>query len=883
MDSFFSNSALVASKVAESYVKSMVLDEIESMDGFHQSDGTEADENAEELEFIEATGALVKGLHDFGVSMATSDISSGTLLLERALIPEINEEKKLYLLQDGRSKGAHSDKVMSSIQKSVANLTGMHVATLNILFKYFNSSDDINNAIYQDWGDRSAKIIGAYDWHLTNASNLQVDIWANTPRVYSPMDIPDIQRWAQSINIASNAYIKYFFDGSVNLAGIRDMPRQSSVLTVDFSTLLGPLFSMWLMHAILPLHLNSLVYEKELDLRIFQHINGLRPFAFYASKFVWCMGMYSIYMSCFVGFGFLLGVKMFTKNIISIQIAFFGLWGTVIISFGFLYASFFKDRRSGALSSVFYILIMGFLANVVLVLLIEQENDISANILQFFVPSFCAFRGLYELSQYAFLADQSGAHKGISWNTMAADNSMLLVLLAMLIQSLVIPLLALYSDYLMGNVDGIRRGYLFFLKRKSKQEASRVDGANSSSHAVQGKNSEDELEYYLGHLSGAELKGRTSRAKKKSSLAEYLGSYAHTSLEMPAAREDEDDTRENSKRLVQMLQRDPSLIQHYDFSVIYQAVQKYSEYDQLEIDLSLVIQDQECFAFLGAAPGSFKSTILKMTVGLVHQDQGTILVHGWDSRDKLPLNIPIGACWDTDILFHELTGLQNLKIFGMIKFGRRANLDAYIQNMIESLDLHSSIETRVAQYSGGMRRRLSLAIALLGLGDPNGPKVVFIDEPSAGMDPYSRKVLWRVLKEATKSVSVVISTNNILEAESCDRIAVLRKGEVAFLGSPQKMISRYGRFMWLTITVNTTGGRKQIIKCVRSTFEDAELVSEFGKTLKFALPLTANQTIDAVFRRMEKMKLGPKVDIADWSVSNLSLEDVYLNLLEDIE
>jgi hypothetical protein len=97
------------------------------------------------------------------------------------------------------------------------------------------------------------------------------------------------------------------------------------------------------------------------------------------------------------------------------------------------------------------------------------------------------------------------------------------------------------------------------------------------------------------------------------------------------------------------------------------------------------------------------------------------------------------------------------------------------------------------------------------------------------------------------------------------------------------MISRYGRFMWLTITVNTTGGRKQIIKCVRSTFEDAELVREFGKTLKFALPLTANQTIDAVFRRMEKMKLGPKVDIADWSVSNLSLEDVYLNLLEDIE
>lgn len=458
----------------------------------------------------------------------------------------------------------------------------------------------------------------------------------------------------------------------------------------------------------------------------------------------------------------------------------------------------------------------------------------------------------------------------------------MLVLLAMLIQSLVIPLLALYSDYLMGNVDGIRRDYLFFLRRKSKQEASRVDGTNSSSDAVQGKNSEDELDYYLGHLSGAELKGRTSRAKKKSSLAEYLGSYAGTSLEIPTARGDEDDTRENSRRLVKMLERDPSLIHHYDFSVIYQSVQKFSEHDQLEIDLSLVIQNQECFAFLGA-PGSFKSTILKMTVGLVHQDQGTVLVHGWDSRDNLPLNMRIGACWGTDILFHELTGWQNLKIFGMIKFGTSEKLDAYIQNMIETLDLHSSVEMRVAQYSGGMRRRLSLAIALLGLGDPNGPKAVFIDEPSAGMDPYSRKVLWRAIKEATKSVSVVISTNNILEAESCDRIAVLRKGEIAFLGSPQKMISTYGRFMWLTITANTTLGKNQIIKCVRSTFDDVELVSEFGKTLKFALPLSTNQTIDAVFRRMEKMKLAPKVDIADWSVSNLSLEDVYLNLLEDIE
>lgn len=393
MNSFFPDSSLVASKVAESYVKSMVLDEIESIDSLNEVGGTGAAENPEELEFIEATGALCKGLHDFGVNLATSDISSGTLLLERALMPDI-EEKKLYLLQYGQSKG--SDIVMSSIQKSIANLTGiLHVTTLNILFKFFNSSDDINNAIFQDWGDMGAKIVAAYDWHGTNASNLQVDIWANTPRVYSPMDIPDIQRWAQSINIASNAYIKNFFDGSVNLAGVRDMPRQSSVLNIDFSTLLGPLFSMWLMHAILPLHLNSLVYEKELELRIFQHINGLRPLAYYASKFWWNMTLYTIYISCFVGFGILLGLKMFTKNIISIQIAFFGLWGVVIISFGFLYASFFQDRRSGALSSVFYILIMGFLANVVLVLLIEQENNVLTTVLQFLVPSFCAFRGMY--------------------------------------------------------------------------------------------------------------------------------------------------------------------------------------------------------------------------------------------------------------------------------------------------------------------------------------------------------------------------------------------------------------------------------------------------------------------------------------------------------
>jgi len=487
------------------------------------------------------------------------------------------------------------------------------------------------------------------------------------------------------------------------------------------------------------------------------------------------------------------------------------------------------------------------------------------------------FTGLYELSQYAFLADQSGAQKGITWNTLVTDNSMMLVLLAMAIQSLVIPFLALYSDYVMGNVDGVRRDYLFFLKRKAKHGSS-GEGETDSSHSVQGKNSEDELDYYLGHFSGIELNEGTSKVKKRSSLAEYLGAYADTSLQIPA----HDDTRESSKRLVQMLQRDPSLIEHYDFSVIYQNVQKFSEHDQVEIDLSLVIPEQECFAFLGAS-GSFKSKILRMTLGLVHQDQGTILVHRWDSRNDLPLNIPIGTCWDTDILFHELTGWQNLKIFGVIKFGRSANVNVYIQNVIENLDLHSSIDRRVAQYSGGMRRRLSLAVALLGLGDPNGPKIIFIDEPSAGMDPYSRKVLWRALKEATKSVSVVISTNNILEAESCDRVAVLGKGKLAFVGSPQKMISRYGKSMWLTITANTNRGKNQIIACVRSMFEDSELVSEFGKTLKFALPLTTNQTIDAVFRKMEKMKLGSKVDIADWSVSNLSLEDVYLNLLKDVE
>ena len=484
------------------------------------------------------------------------------------------------------------------------------------------------------------------------------------------------------------------------------------------------------------------------------------------------------------------------------------------------------------------------------------------------------------MSQYAFLADQSGVDQALTWNI--DDPSMRIVLLELFAQSLILPVLAFYFDHVSGAIDGIKKDYMSIFKRKENKIQPKPKKASEEESPMD--SDVDEMDYYLGYLNGGAQYGNTFKEAKKrtSSLDLYLGTSAVISDKTRGMEKEIDSPRNGGAHAPSSLLLSQSFIEHGGSSVICHGVKKvYKDDPSKGIHLpSLAIQEQEIFALVGSA-GSGKTSVLRMMQGTLRQSEGVICVQGVDSKDHVPLKVRIGVVSDMDLLWHNLTGMEVLMFFLRIKLGNRVNAKKCIDNVVEILDLHSSINNLVSKYSGGMRRRLSLAISLLGFPDKNLlPSTIFLDEPCMNMDPYSRKVLWKALHEVKKTSSIIMATSNVLEAESCDRILVLKQGQAIYLGSPKQMIHKYGGFAWLTFTV-AAEHRNKVFKFVNSSFSGCETIHEIGQRILFSVPLEpGTQTIDSIFRKVEKARIE-SITILDWSVSNLSLEDVYLNLIEN--
>ena len=463
------------------------------------------------------------------------------------------------------------------------------------------------------------------------------------------------------------------------------------------------------------------------------------------------------------------------------------------------------------LLSLLYTLLVGFVANVVLVVLIEKGMEGVVIALQSLIPSFCAFRGLYELSSYAFLADQTNG-PGLRWSVFRSDPAMLIVLIQLAAQSVVIPLLALYME----------REWLLFYGNTKRPAAvgssSAKDSTRSAGHqtaVTKPRPKDDALEHYLGYLhGGAHIDRKTNTStesspeqvsRRDSSLGYYFfgggsgeGHMPDSHLKAPCNRSDtgKDDQPTDHQTQEEDEPRGPS--------VVYHGIRKAQPAPMPEISVPcLAIHDKEIFCFLADDPAC-ASSLLKMTHGLSRQEEGTILIAGKDNRDFVgALRTRIATVFNGDVLFEELTGMEHLQYYARTRLNQMhaSETEQYISNTVEILELHSAVGKRVSTYSSGIRRRLSLAISLLGYPDRRYlPEVLLMHEPTRSMDPYSRKVLWRALANLRQKTAIIIATSNISEADSCDRIAVMKDGTPIFVGSPQ--VRTHNSPRWATAPYN---------------------------------------------------------------------------------
>ena len=488
--------------------------------------------------------------------------------------------------------------------------------------------------------------------------------------------------------------------------------------------------------------------------------------------------------------------------------------------------------------------------------------------------AFYCFLGLYELSQYAFLADQTGTD-GITWSVMSDDPAMVHVIIVLSIEAIVFALLALYWDHMSGAIDGIPKSFLYLFKGRIGSNRCKTDEHSDT---------DDDLLYYLGYQKHSyDSQDNMTVSRKGSSLELYLGNFnmeKRQNMEQFEPFQMGDDViveKQKASRIHYQWTSNPISAIKSEYCIILCDVMKSCEYSWSPFlsvkSLSLAISKHECFGFIGSNAG--KTTIIRMMQGLVEPSSGSILINGFEVQDYCrKYRSKMGSCAQQDILYSELTVMEHLLYFARIKCDSDSKIHQQVQETIEKLDLSSFVNKLTKYCSGGVKRRLSFGIATLG-----NPSVIFLDEPSVGLDPYSRKILWESIKKTKKDTTVIISTSNIQEAESlCDKIVILKEGVSQCIGSPKELISRYGSYLWVSFFSRPIE-QDTVKKFIRSTFQGSELLYEIGGRQKFGLPTQQNE-IDTVFRKIERARLDNRINIIDWSISSATLEDVYLNLIE---
>jgi ABC-2 type transport system ATP-binding protein len=202
-------------------------------------------------------------------------------------------------------------------------------------------------------------------------------------------------------------------------------------------------------------------------------------------------------------------------------------------------------------------------------------------------------------------------------------------------------------------------------------------------------------------------------------------------------------------------------------------------------NINLNVQQGQIVGLIGPS-GSGKSTIIKIALGMEVADKGTAEIFEAKMPNRKLLS-KIGYMAQTDALYMTLTGFENLKFYAKMKGIKSSELQLQIDHVAEVVDLKDALNKRVEGYSGGMMRRLSLGIALLG-----NPKLLILDEPTVGIDPALRRKIWRELKRIKNSgQSILITTHVMDEAEQVDEVALILDGNVIALDSPKNLKRQY--------------------------------------------------------------------------------------------
>ncbi|XP_047316814.1 ABC transporter A family member 2-like [Impatiens glandulifera] len=628
----------------------------------------------------------------------------------------------------------------------------------------------------------------------------------------------------------------------------------------------GPTFFLVIAMFGFVFQMSSLVTEKELKLRQAMTIMGLYDTAYWLSWLSW-EGMITALSALFsVLFGMMFQFDFFLNNNFAVLFLLFFLFQLNMTGFAFMLSAFIS-KSSSATTVGFSLFIFGFLAQLVTQFGFPYSSNFSDTyrfIWSFFPPNLLA-EGLLLLSD----ATSTPEDAGISWSRRAkcapndqecvmTMNDIFIWLVATFFLWFV---LAIYFDNIIPNSSGVRKSVFYFL--------------------------------YPGYWTG-----KGGSRVQEGGVCSCRGSIPPFEATQP----DDGDVLEEEITVKKQVREgvDPSIaVQIRGFVKVYPGTTKIgccrcnrtSNYHALK-GLWVNFTKDQLFCLLGPN-GAGKTTAINCLTGITPVTEGDALIYGHSVRSAAGMSTirrTIGVCPQFDILWDVLSGEEHLHLFAAVKGLPPSSINDITKKSLAEVKLAESSKTRAGSYSGGMKRRLSVAIALIG-----DPKLVILDEPTTGMDPITRRHVWDIIESSKKGRAIILTTHSMEEADILgDRIGIVAKGRLRCIGTSIRLKSKFGTGFVANVSFSRGVGGTPVRGEDVATMEHQLNVKKFFKQhlnvtpkeenksfLTFVIPHDKEDQLSNFFEELQDRQ--QEFGIGDIQLGLTTLEEVFLNIAKKAE
>ncbi|XP_065191638.1 phospholipid-transporting ATPase ABCA3-like [Sycon ciliatum] len=580
-----------------------------------------------------------------------------------------------------------------------------------------------------------------------------------------------------------------------------------------FLTIAGFMISLLFVLALIypaGMFVRELVLEKQSRMRETMKMMGLSTWINYLSWFIkQVLQFFIAALFCTI---IIVGGKVFPESSGILLFLFFLVYFIVSVLFLFMLAAIFSDPRVAMISSfaIWFVSYVPYLATSAMY--DEMSTDAKAGVCFFFSNSALGM-AMFQYSRREVATEGvqfSNAHEGLS----VEDGFTMAHIFGMLILNGVLYLLIIwYVENVFPGDYGIPKPFYFFLQKSYWLGVGDSDGEDEVEEAGDEGAQENHEEEPVGVTVGIGIRN--------------LRKVYHTGGKSKVAVE----------------------------------------------NLNLNMYSGQITSLLGHN-GAGKTTTMSMLVGLFPPSSGDASIHGHSVRTDIEkVRESLGLCPQHNVLYDALTVEEHLRFFLELKTGRRGvEAKGEIADMIQDLQLEDKTNWKAAELSGGMKRKLSVAIALIG-----GSKVVVLDEPTSGMDPYARRATWDLLLKHKEGRTMLLTTHFMDEADLLgDRIAIMANGQLVCSGSSLFLKTKFGVGYHLTVVKKndqTESGKGALVNSVTKFVPGGRLVGDIGAEMSFVLPHDGVDSFCTLFSDLEAK--SAEYGISSFGVSVTTMEEVF--------